>query len=75
MGEVADTFAPKGATAVVMDPRNGEVLALANWPRVDPNDIGERRRERAPEPRGDVAPSSPARPSRRSRSPARSRRG
>jgi cell division protein FtsI (penicillin-binding protein 3) len=24
----------------VMDPRNGEVLSLANWPRVDPNDIG-----------------------------------
>jgi len=40
MGEVADTFAPKGATAVVMDPRNGEILSLANWPRVDPNDIG-----------------------------------
>jgi len=31
---------PKAATAVVMDPRNGEVLALANWPRVDPNDLG-----------------------------------
>jgi cell division protein FtsI (penicillin-binding protein 3) len=41
MGEVADTFAPKGATAVVMDPRNGELLSLANWPRVDPNAIGE----------------------------------
>ena len=41
MGEVADTFAPKGATAVVMDPRNGELLSLANWPRVDPNKIGE----------------------------------
>ncbi|HEX2160189.1 MAG TPA: penicillin-binding protein 2 [Thermoleophilaceae bacterium] len=40
MEEVATTFAPKGATAVVMDPRNGEVLSLANWPRVDPNDIG-----------------------------------
>ncbi|HYI80258.1 MAG TPA: penicillin-binding protein 2 [Thermoleophilaceae bacterium] len=39
MGEVADTFAPKGATAVVMDPRNGELLSLVNWPRVDPNDI------------------------------------
>ena len=39
MGEVADTFSPAGATAVVMDPRNGEVLSLANWPRVDPNDI------------------------------------
>jgi cell division protein FtsI (penicillin-binding protein 3) len=41
MGEVATTFSPKGATAVVMDPRNGEVLSLANWPRVDPNEIGE----------------------------------
>jgi cell division protein FtsI (penicillin-binding protein 3) len=40
IGQVADSFAPKGATAVVMDPRNGEVLSLANWPRVDPNDIG-----------------------------------
>ena len=30
----------KGATALVMDPRNGEVLAMANWPRVDANNIG-----------------------------------
>ena len=34
---VGKTFSPKGATAVVMDPRNGEVLALANWPRVNAN--------------------------------------
>ena len=34
---VGATFRPKGATAVVMDPANGEVLALANWPRVDAN--------------------------------------
>jgi len=40
MQDVATTVSPKGATAVVMDPRNGEVLALANYPRVDPNDIG-----------------------------------
>ena len=40
LGDVASTFSPRGATAVVMDPRNGEVLSLANWPRVDPNDIG-----------------------------------
>jgi cell division protein FtsI/penicillin-binding protein 2 len=33
-------FRPKGATAVVMDPRDGEILALANWPRVDANDVG-----------------------------------
>jgi len=40
MEEVATSVNPKGATAVVMDPRNGELLALANYPRVDPNDIG-----------------------------------
>ncbi len=40
MGELGETHMPKAATAVVMDPRNGEVLALANWPRVDPNDLG-----------------------------------
>ena len=40
MGEVGATHMPKAATAVVMDPRNGEVLALANWPPVDPNDLG-----------------------------------
>jgi len=34
---VGKTFSPKGATAVVMDPRAGEVLALANWPRVNAN--------------------------------------
>jgi cell division protein FtsI (penicillin-binding protein 3) len=41
LNEVGQTYQPAGATAVVMDPRTGEVLALANWPRVDPNDVGE----------------------------------
>ena len=36
---VGAKFRPKGATAVVMDPRNGDLLALANWPRVDANDV------------------------------------
>jgi len=35
---VGQTFRPKGATALVLDPRNGEVLALANWPRVNAAD-------------------------------------
>jgi cell division protein FtsI (penicillin-binding protein 3) len=39
LAEVGAKFRPKGATAVVMDPRSGEVLALANWPRVDANDV------------------------------------
>jgi cell division protein FtsI (penicillin-binding protein 3) len=33
--QVGRDFSPAGATALVMDPRNSEVLALANWPRVD----------------------------------------
>jgi cell division protein FtsI (penicillin-binding protein 3) len=39
MAEVGQTYTPQGATAVVMDPRSGEVLALANWPRVDGNNV------------------------------------
>jgi cell division protein FtsI/penicillin-binding protein 2 len=36
---VGAKFRPKGATAVVLDPRQGDLLALANWPRVDANDV------------------------------------
>ena len=39
LAEVGQTYTPQGATAVVMDPRSGEILALANWPRVDANNI------------------------------------
>ena len=68
LGEVGQTYQPAGATAVVMDPRTGAILALANWPRVDANDPAAR-----PTTPARTAPSSsttsPARPSRRSRSP------
>ena len=37
LAEVGQTYTPQGATAVVMDPRSGAILALANWPRVDAN--------------------------------------
>jgi cell division protein FtsI/penicillin-binding protein 2 len=37
LGEVGQAYQPAGATAVVMDPRSGAILALANWPRVDAN--------------------------------------
>ncbi|MGE5636674.1 MAG: peptidoglycan D,D-transpeptidase FtsI family protein [Nocardioidaceae bacterium] len=40
LAEVGATFRPRGATAVVLDPRTGATLALGNWPRVDPADIG-----------------------------------
>ena len=39
LAEVGQTYTPHGATAVVMDPRTGEILALANWPRVDANNV------------------------------------
>jgi len=41
LGQVGQRYRPRGATAMVMDPRSGEVLALANWPRVDGNQVGD----------------------------------
>jgi cell division protein FtsI/penicillin-binding protein 2 len=38
LGAVARVFTPKDATAIVMDPRSGAILALANWPQEDAND-------------------------------------
>jgi cell division protein FtsI/penicillin-binding protein 2 len=35
LAEVGEQWKPKGSTAVVMDPRDGSILALANWPRVN----------------------------------------
>jgi cell division protein FtsI (penicillin-binding protein 3) len=34
---VGATYSPKGATAIVMNPQTGAILALANWPRVNAN--------------------------------------
>jgi cell division protein FtsI (penicillin-binding protein 3) len=39
LAEVGETYAPKGATAIVMDPRSSQILAMANWPPVDPTDL------------------------------------
>jgi cell division protein FtsI (penicillin-binding protein 3) len=38
---VGETWSPKGATAIVVDPRSSEVLAMANWPPVNPADLSE----------------------------------
>ncbi len=38
---VGETYSPKGATAIVVDPRSSQVLAMANWPPVDPADLSE----------------------------------
>ncbi|HEX6227898.1 MAG TPA: penicillin-binding protein 2 [Solirubrobacterales bacterium] len=39
LAEVGTDYSPKGATAIVMDPRSSQVLAMANWPPVDPSDL------------------------------------
>ena len=36
---VGQQYAAKSATAIVMDPRNSQILAMANWPGVDLNDL------------------------------------
>jgi cell division protein FtsI/penicillin-binding protein 2 len=36
---VGAAYSPQGATAIVMDPRSSEILAMANWPPVDPADL------------------------------------
>jgi len=35
LAQIGETYDPAGATAIVMNPRSSEVLALANWPAVD----------------------------------------
>jgi cell division protein FtsI/penicillin-binding protein 2 len=41
LNEVGELWSPKGATAIVMNPRNSQVLAMANWPPIDPTDLSE----------------------------------
>jgi cell division protein FtsI/penicillin-binding protein 2 len=40
LGAVAQAFSPKDATAIVMEPQTGAILALANWPSENANDPG-----------------------------------
>jgi cell division protein FtsI (penicillin-binding protein 3) len=40
LSAAAQAFSPKDATAIVMDPRSGSILALANWPQANANDPG-----------------------------------
>ncbi|MGH2957202.1 MAG: peptidoglycan D,D-transpeptidase FtsI family protein [Solirubrobacterales bacterium] len=39
LATAAERFSAKGASAVVMNPQTGEVLAMANWPGYDPSDL------------------------------------
>lgn len=40
LARIGRDYQPDGATAIVMDPQTSEVLAMANWPGVDPTDLG-----------------------------------
>jgi cell division protein FtsI (penicillin-binding protein 3) len=40
LSAAAQAFNPKDATAIVMDPHSGAILALANWPQANANDPG-----------------------------------
>jgi cell division protein FtsI (penicillin-binding protein 3) len=40
LGAVGRVFNPKDATAIVMDPVSGAILAIANWPQINANDPG-----------------------------------
>jgi cell division protein FtsI (penicillin-binding protein 3) len=39
LAEAAEHHGAKGASAIVMNPSTGEILAMANWPSFDPNDL------------------------------------
>src|SRR3954449_3604201 len=39
LSAAAEQYGAKGATAIVMNPDTGEVLAMANWPGFNPSDL------------------------------------
>jgi cell division protein FtsI (penicillin-binding protein 3) len=39
LAEVGEAWQPAGVSALVMDPRDGAIVALANWPRVNANKL------------------------------------
>lgn len=41
LADVGEEYRPEGATAITMDPETGEVLSMASWPPVDPDDLSE----------------------------------
>jgi cell division protein FtsI (penicillin-binding protein 3) len=41
LAEVGEAYSPKAATAIVMDPRDSQLLAMANWPPLDPADLAK----------------------------------
>ena len=53
LASAAARWRAKGATAIVMDPRTGAILAMANAPTFDANTLHERARRGPAEPCGD----------------------
>jgi cell division protein FtsI/penicillin-binding protein 2 len=41
LSEVGAAYKPKGATAIAMNPNNGDILAMANWPAVNANHVDQ----------------------------------
>lgn len=41
LSDVGEKYDAEGATAIVMDPEDGEILAMASWPPVDPDDLDD----------------------------------
>lgn len=39
LSKVGETYSPLSATAIVVDPETSEILAMANWPPVDPAEL------------------------------------
>lgn len=39
LARMAEKFDPKGASAIVMHPASGEILAMASWPSFNPNNL------------------------------------
>src|SRR5205085_12671954 len=39
LASVGERYQAKSATAIVMNPHNGQILAMANWPGVDLHDL------------------------------------
>ncbi len=40
LAEIGDYHDPVNASAIVMDARSSDILAMANWPPLDPDDLG-----------------------------------
>ena len=51
LAEIGERYHPTGATAIVMDPQTCDVLAMANWPALDPTDLGEADEDELLQPR------------------------